>query len=156
MTLWKLPPIAKVYEALTAVADGRVTLTSETTAQVGSSDGSKTYDLNWSADGLAVSSNDNASYWQGYLGYPIIALLLVQGRVAYDPAVAQALAGVPWKALNTQFKRNYARAIEHVLADIAAKGGDRAAIEREVEAILEQLGALGLERGPRGKGPPRS
>jgi len=156
MTLWKQPPLAKVYEALTAVADGRVILTSETTAHIRSSDGSKVYDLSWSADGCTVSSNDNASYWRGYLGYPIIALLLVQGRVTYDPAVAQALAGVPWKALNTQFKRNYARAIEHVLADIAAKGGDRVAIARQAEAILAQLGELELERGPRGKGPPRS
>jgi len=156
MTLWKLPPIAKVYEALSAVADGRVTITGETTAQVRSSDGSKTYDLSWSADGRAIMSNDNASYWQGYLGYPIIALLLVQGRVDYDPAVAQALAGVPWKALNTQFKRNYARAIEHVLAEIAAKGGDRATIEAEAEAILGQLEEVGLERGPRGRGPARA
>ena len=42
---WKMPPLAKVYEALTAVADGRVTLLDDTHARVQSSDRRKTYDV---------------------------------------------------------------------------------------------------------------
>ena len=61
---WKLPPKAKIYEALTAVADARVKLTDGETAEVLSSDGTKTYIVEWSADLRQITSNDNASYWQ--------------------------------------------------------------------------------------------
>ena len=43
---WKVPPKAKIYEALTAVADGRVNLKGGETAEVLSSDGTKTYIVN--------------------------------------------------------------------------------------------------------------
>ena len=75
MSTWKSPPKAKVYEALSAVADGRVTLMGGEKAEVVSSDGTKTYHVEWSPDSNQITSNDNASYWQGYLGYPIIAVL---------------------------------------------------------------------------------
>ncbi|MGI6218094.1 MAG: hypothetical protein ACOYIK_10855, partial [Coriobacteriales bacterium] len=76
----KMPPIEKVYEAWTALADGRVTLEGGATeagtsgkATVESSNGSKTYTVVWDADRYA--STDNATYWQGYPGYPVIAVL---------------------------------------------------------------------------------
>jgi hypothetical protein len=72
-----------------------------------------------------ISSNDNASYWQGYAGYPIIAVLLATGAIEYDAKVAEPLAGVPWKQINERFKRNYDRAVEAVLQDIERGGGDR-------------------------------
>jgi len=65
---WKLPPIVKAYEALGAIGDGRVKLLDERRALVTSSAGDKTYEVETSADGREISSNDNASYWQGYLG----------------------------------------------------------------------------------------
>ena len=74
---WKLPPIAKVYEALSAVADGRVRITGDTAAQVTSSTRDKTYTVHWSPDLAHITANDNASHWQGYTGYPIIAVLFV-------------------------------------------------------------------------------
>jgi len=66
-----------------------------------------------------------------------------------QPVVARPLAGVPWHELNERFKRDYAAAVESVLQEIERRGGDRKAIEREVEAIYRQLADLGLERGPR-------
>ena len=105
MARWELPPIAKVYEALSAVADGRVTLTGATSAQVTSSARDKTYTVKWSPDFRHITSNDNASRWQGYTGYPIIAVLLVLKRLDYRPEAAAALAGVPWNELNKQYKR---------------------------------------------------
>jgi hypothetical protein len=144
-----MPPVAKVYEALSAVADGRVRLLSPGEAQVISSAGDKTYSVTWVEDGRQITSNDNASYWQGYTGYPIIAVLLATGRIPCDPAVASQLAGVPWHEINERFKRDYDAAVESVLRGIEERGGDRQAIERQVEAIYRQLEGLGLERGPR-------
>jgi len=146
MTKWNQPPIAKVYEALSAVADGRVNLTSDTSAEVLSSERDKSYTVKWSVDAPGITSNDNATRWQGYTGYPIIAVLLHTGRIPYDSAVAAALAGVPWHALNQQYKRDYDAAIEHVLAQIEQAGGDPAAIRREAERIYEALAGLQLER----------
>jgi hypothetical protein len=153
MTQWKMPPVAKVYEALSALADGRVQITAPGRAEVVSSAGDKTYTVTWSEDGRRIGSDDNASVWQGYTGYPIIAVLLATGRIPHNPAVAGLLAGVPWHDLNERFKRDYDAAVESVLQGIEDRGGDRAAIVRQVEAIYRQLEGLGLERGPRR--PPR-
>ena len=130
MTAWKMPPVAKVYEALSAIAEGRVRITAPGRAEVVSSAGDKTYAVTWSEDGRQISSNDNASMWQGYTGYPIIAVLLATGRIPYDPAVAALLAGVPWHDLNERFKRDYDAAVESVLYDIESRGGDRVAVVR--------------------------
>ena len=146
MPKWNLPPIAKVYEALSAVADGRVRLTAETTAEVVSSERDKSYTVKWSADRPAITSNDNATRWQGYAGYPIIAVLLHMGRIPYDPQAAAALANVPWHALNQKFKRDYDAAVEHVLAEVTQRGGDADALRREVDRIYTALAALELEK----------
>ncbi len=42
MAAWKLPPKAKIYEALTAVADKRVSVQDAASAEVVSSSGTKT------------------------------------------------------------------------------------------------------------------
>jgi hypothetical protein len=149
MTLWKMPPMAKVYEALSALADDRVRITAPGRAEVSSSSGDKTYSVTWSEDGRQIGSNDNASIWQGYTGYPIIAVLLTTGRIPYDPAIAGQLAGVPWHEVNERFKRDYGAAVDSVLHDIEDRGGDRGAIVRQVEAIYRQLESLGLKRGSR-------
>ena len=93
MSTWKSPPKAKIYEALSAVAGGRVTLMGGEKAEVVSSDGTKTYHVEWSPDLNQITSNDNASYWQGYMGYPIIAVLMVLGKLEYRTEVADFLAG---------------------------------------------------------------
>jgi hypothetical protein len=146
-SLWKMPPRAKVYEALSAVADDRVTFAAERTAEVTSSSGDKKYLIEWSEDGVKISSNDNASYYQGYLGYPIIAVLLKLGRISYQPEVAAKLAGIRWKQLNTKHKRNYDKAIEEALSTLPDREADRETIEREVTLIFDRLPGLQLERG---------
>src|SRR6202011_6351236 len=97
---WKMPPIAKVYEAIGALGDARVTITDSTHASVKSSDGSKLYEVETSDDGHEISSNDSASYWQGYLGYPAIAGLLARGTLRASAESTRALAGIPWQELN--------------------------------------------------------
>ena len=155
MSTWKMPPRAKVYEALSTVADQRVTITGPTTAQVLSSSRDKTYDVVWSEDMREITSNDNASYWQGYIGYPIIAVLLKLGKLSFSTHIAELLAGVPWKVVNDQFKRDYDKAINHVLDQVEAKGGKRTEIRQEAERIYEQLGALGLQHAQQRRQPPK-
>jgi hypothetical protein len=151
---WKMPPAAKIYEALGALGDGRVTLVDETHARVRSSDGSKTYDVETSPDGREISSNDNASYWQGYLGYPGIAVILARGFHHAPPAVIKALTGVAWKELNRRFRNDYAKTIAQVEARIAEAGADPAAVRAEVESVMRALERLGPLRGERRERPP--
>ena len=121
-----------------------------------SSGGDKTYDVTWTDDGTSITSNDNASYWQGYAGYPIVAVLLTLGTLRVDPEVVPPLAGVDWHALNERFKRDYDAAVAYVLGELEQRGIDTAHIAREVDAVMEQLAALELERPGRGKKPPKA
>ena len=141
----KMPPIEKAYEAYSAIADGRVEM-HEGYALVDSSDQAKTYEVAWEGDDY--SSTDNGTYWQGYAGYPVIAVLILQGRL---PGLGQEaladMAGVPWKWLNDAHKRDYAAA-----ADEALSGKPHADEIREAaQALYQALGEmdLTLRRGHR-------
>ena len=157
MKKWEMPPPIKVYEAIGAIGDGRVRSTddAQNAWEVVSSDGTKKYRVEISADGREISSNDNASYWQGYLGYPAIAVLIARGRLHASAETTRMLAGIPWKELNRRFKNDYERTAAEVARIVAERGGDFDAIRAEAASILDALAALGLERGARRR-PPRS
>ena len=135
----KMPPKEKVIEAWTALADGRVTINSNDSADVKSSDDSKQYLIKWSGDTYA--SDDNATYWRGYAGYPVIAVLMLQGRLPYDATEAEKWKNVNWKAVNTKYKNNYAAAVEEVAKE---RGIDLSATETAVDAVMDALEKLPL------------
>lgn len=152
---WKHTPKAKVYEAWSAIADGRVTLVSENEATVQSSDHSKSYRVVWSEDRRAFGSNDNASYWVGYMGYPIIAVAMHIGLLAYDPAAVSLFKDINWNKLNQEHKRKYDKAVEAVLADIQSAGrGDPNAIRAHADEVYDAFEALKLGRLSVPGGPP--
>ena len=95
----KMPPIEKVHEAYGAIADNRIVLR-ENEADVSSSDLSKTYLVTWKDK--VYTSNDNASYWQGYASYPIIAVLMLQGKLSLNREIAGRFQGIDWKKRNTE------------------------------------------------------
>jgi len=153
MDLWRMPPKAKIYEALSAIGDGRVTLKEGRQAEVVSSSGTKTYLVEWSEDQSAITANDNASYWQGYMGYPIIAILMLLGRLSFKKEVANLLSGILWKKINKQFRNDYTKATESVLDQLEAKGTPRETITSEVDRIMVQIEKLELEKLPRRRRP---
>ena len=155
MAVWKLPPQAKVYEALSAVGDGRVTRLGPGEAEVRSSSGRRTYNVEWTPDLAGIRANDNGSYWQGYLGYPSIAVLMTLGRVTYEEASARALAGVPWQELNRRFRRDYDAAVAEVLAGLEGRGVATAPIVADAARIMAQLEGMELTRLPRRARPPK-
>ncbi|MDF7665197.1 hypothetical protein [Bifidobacterium sp. ESL0745] len=138
--LRKPTPIAKIYEALSAVADGRVQLCGpESKAIVTSSAHMKRYTVMIS-DGL-YSSNDNATYWQHYAGYPIIAVLVEQGRVSLPPnsqPLLEHFKNINWKRLNTDNKNHYDQAVSQFLSTT----GHADEIEKLVQNIYEQANSL--------------
>lgn len=115
----KETPIEKVPEAWTAVADNRISIMEGSnedsgSALVESSDGKKSYKVTWREGGQIFTSTDPATYWQGYAGYPVIAVMMVIGKLSYDAALAAKFAGVEWKAVNTKFSNDYSKALKYV------------------------------------------
>lgn len=144
----KLPPREKIIEAWSAIADGRVTLEpQERTALVRSSNGEKTYTVTWDEDRKVYTSNDNATYWRGYAGYPVIAVLMLQGRLPYDREMAERFRDVDWNAANKAKRGQYAAAVADI---VAARGLDPEAVARAVEPAYDALAALDI-RTKRGK-----
>jgi len=112
---WKHPPIIKIYEALGAVADGRVEV-SGNTAKVYSSSKKKFYDVTYDPVGGSIMANDNGSYWKGYLGYPAIAFLMKVGLVSYDEQIGAMLKDIAWKDLNQKYKNDFDKTLEYILS----------------------------------------
>ena len=132
----KFPPIEKILEAYTAIADNHVKLENDQ-ALVTSSNETKTYTVTFHDN--TYTSNDNASYWQGYLGYPGIVVLMLQGKLPYDKELAQQFAGVDWNKINQEYKRNYAQTADAVMT---AKGIDKKKAETELHHVYDTLKQL--------------
>ncbi|WEV64685.1 hypothetical protein [Bifidobacterium sp. ESL0732] len=133
-------PIAKIYETLSAVADGRVELcAAESKAIVTSSARTKRYTVMISE--RLYTSNDNATYWQHYAGYPIIAVLIEQGRISLPPdsrPLLEHFKNINWKRLNTDNKNHYDQAVSQFLFST----GHADEIEKLVRNIYEQANGL--------------
>ena len=149
---WKTPPNIKIYEALSAVADGRVEIHG-TSARVRSTSGNKRYDVAYDPDRHAITSNDNGSYYRGYLGYPAIAFLMQTGVLTYDATLGDVLKGVHWKDVNTKFKNDYEKTLDAVLVDVS--GETCAALTAYTKEMQEHIARLGLTRFETREPPPK-
>lgn len=134
--LKKLPPVQKVYEAMTAVADRRIHM-EDSSASVISSDGARNYTVRWKDD--LYFSDDPASYWQGYPGYPVLAVMMQQGRLPYDAHAAEAMSGIHWHALNEKYKRDYDAALQSVLKEKEQQGYDTASTQKLASECMQKL-----------------
>ncbi len=136
----KKPPIVKVYEALTVLASERIEVQGYR-AMIYSSDHKKSYKVEWLEK--KYSSNDNATFWQGYPGYPIIAVLLWQKKLPLSNELLIYFKDINWHELNEKYKRNYELAISSVLEklddDIKLK------IEQYVNQVYDLLLQLDIE-----------
>ena len=129
----KIPPIEKIFEAWTALAAGRVLLHHDY-ADVSSSDGEKAYVVRFS--GNQYSSDDNATFWQGYPGYPVIAVMMLQGKLPYDEEEAKLWDNINWTQLNKRHKNNYAEAVKEIAAE---RGIDLEKSYRDAHKVLEAI-----------------
>lgn len=130
-----MPPEEKILEAYSVIADGRVIM-HESSAEVLSSDRTRKYIVEW--DGDQYASSDPATYWQSYPGYPVLAVLMEQGRLPLDRAAVNTMAGIPWKKLNDAHKRDYAAAAEEALKDVSNKE-EILKMAQEGNAVLNDL-----------------
>lgn len=135
----KMPPREKIHEALTAIVDKRVNI-EDGKAEVFSSDRTKKYIVEWHDSEYA--SNDNATYWQGYPGYPVIAVLLLQNKLTLNKDILEYFKNINWKKINEEFKRDYAKAVLSIYENIDKNKVDY--IETEINKIFKKLETLNI------------
>lgn len=165
----KQPPRVKFFEALGALADKRVSiqgvqdppllldskessslLSRGLIAKCLSSNGDKTYDVRLqleSSNGIDVlrwACNDNGSRFQGYLGYPVIALMLTSRlltTVAEEDLLAaiSLLHDVEWKNIATKYKNDWDKVIETVLVTHVVEPSSVSLLSKVVNALFKEL-----------------
>lgn len=140
---WKVPPKIKVYEALGSIADDRIEVDGNT-AKVYSTDGSKYYDVIYDSKSNSIMTNDNGSYWVGYLGYPAIAFLMLKGLIKYDKSDSETFRGIEWKKINTKFKNNFDKTIDYIFSEIIKDSDNQQKISANADIILEEITNLDL------------
>lgn len=138
---WKQPPVIKIYEALGAVADGRVEV-SGNTVKVYSSSGNKFYDVSYDGDANAIMTNDNGSYWKGYLGYPAISYLFKIGVLEYREDLANLLKEIKWKDINQKFKNDFDKTLPHIEESLTES--QKTELSKYVKEIEQKIVELDL------------
>jgi hypothetical protein len=138
---WKNPPVIKIYEALGAVSDDRVKI-SGNNAKVFSSSGNKFYDVTYDPAGNSIMTNDNGSYWKGYLGYPAIAYLMKIGTLSFDEKTATVVKNIPWKDINQKFKNNFDKTLDYIFSSKSEE--EKILLKSFTEKVLEEIKNLKL------------
>lgn len=133
-----------VYEALSAIADGRFELTDETTGKCTSTSKGKFYTITYDGDSKEIMSNDNMAYFRGEVSYPMVAMLLVKGECSYDKSILEHLKNIAWKAINQKNKNDYMKSVDQVLKDLEEQKVDVNLIKNEVKKIFEFILAIEL------------
>jgi hypothetical protein len=146
---WKLPPRIKVYEALGAIADKRIEVIGNSKARVKSSSGSKSYDVFYDESDSTISANDNGSYWQGYLGYPAIAYLMIQGKLPFKESLSSKLTNIPWKEINQKYKNDFSKTESYLFTLV-----DQHELEAFASEVLQQIDQLHLQQPETKQRPP--
>jgi hypothetical protein len=137
----KIPPRIKVLEALGCIADKRIIVLDEKRAKVISSERNKEYFIYLDLEKNIAYGNDNGTKLKGYIGYPIIAFLMIKKVLPFDEKIANALSQIPWKRLNERYK-NYS-IVEKIVKNIAKERGiEIDVLENFVEEVMKKISNL--------------
>ncbi len=142
---WKLPPRIKIYEALGCISDDRI-LVDGNTGVVISSSGLKRYQVQYNPNTNAITSNDNGSYYQGYLGYPAIAFLLVKRMIPYENTMLSWLEEISWKDINQKHKNDFQKTEERVRQTVIDRGGDLLKLDQVIDRIAQDISELNIKK----------
>lgn len=136
----KYPPIEKIPEAYSAIEDNRVTIF-EDYAQVKSSNNEKEYLIIWKDN--IYYSNDNSSYWQGYIGYPVIAVLMLKGDLSLNKNISKYFKNINWNKLNKDNKRDYSKSLNQILKNFCDEEKNK--IFEEINKVFDEIKQLDIK-----------
>ncbi len=151
---WKIPPKIKIYEALGCLADGRIKEAGGE-VRVYSSSGQKFYTVTFDEKKKAIMTNDNGSYWIGYLGYPAIAYLMSIDELPFDQKYAESLKGIAWKDINTKNKNDFEKTLLEVRKIMKDKGVNLKEFDQFVKQVLWEIRIKKFKLLGKKKQPPR-
>ncbi len=149
--IWTKPHISKIYEAAGAIGDNRIEVSdSENSAKMFSSSKGKFYTVTWNDDLSQMMSNDNSAYWTGQVSYPMISILMLKGKIQFDPKICDLLKGFAWKDINQtpyklRGKNDFDKTVEFVLNELENRGEDVEFVKSETQNIADQLDSLQIE-----------
>ena len=132
--IWKKPHISKIYEALTVIADGRMEITGNK-AKCYLANSNKFYDVEYDPVNGGIMSNDGAAFYTYVLSYPMIAYLMMIGKIPYQEKLLEILKDICWEELNKKFKNDYDKTIKLVLGELKSEGEDVDFVRREIDKI---------------------
>ncbi len=135
-----LPPKIKVLEALGSIGDKRFNIINENKMEMYSSDFSKKYVVIIKEN--KVYSNDNGTIYKRYIGYPIIAFLMLKGILPFNQKIADSLKGIKWKELNEKYK-NY-QIVEKIVKEKVKEKISEKEIDEFVNNVLNELRKIEL------------
>ncbi len=131
-----------MLEACAAIADGRVKARGNCGLVV-SSEGDRVYHVYVNASRGEAYSDDNGTKLRGYVGYPIISMLMLQGVLPFDEAIAKALSGIPWRRLNEHY-RKYALVEREVKRIAESRGVPASRVDAYIRSVLSALSRIRL------------
>lgn len=134
---YNVPHISKVYEALTAIADNRFELISNTELKLYSSSRGKYYTVTYDPTTQQIMSNDNTAYYTHSVSYPMLTLLMLRGDLPYDPTLLKPLSNIIWKDIMTKHKNDYDAGIAEVLSSLNNKGVGIESLQSKISVIYE-------------------
>ncbi|MBP9702230.1 hypothetical protein KBD69_00945 [Candidatus Woesebacteria bacterium] len=150
------PHISKIYEALTAIADKRYELVSDTELKLFSSSRGKFYTVKYDPHTMQIMSNDNTAYYTHSISYPMLTLLMLRGDLPYDHSLLSPLSNIVWKDIMTKHKNDYDAGIKEVVTSLESQGINIDDLSSKIELIYNQACSLTLSPlGPR-QLPPRA
>lgn len=138
----EMPPRIKCLEAISSIWKGRVKEISPNEFEVSSSRGERKYKV-MIRDNTAFS-DDNGTIYRGYIGYPIIAALILLGKLPNNERIGRAIADIAWADLNEALK-SYRKVEERVKAKAKESGVTPAEIDEYVEECMQALSKLTLK-----------
>jgi len=152
---WKQPKdIHIVYEAISVLADKRISLIDNTKAKCFSTSGNKYYEIEYDPETESIMSNDNMAYYVRQISYPMVAYLLITERIPFDKDILKHFKDIKWKDINQKNKNNYMKSVDEVLEGIEKKGGNILLIKENIERIFKEISVLKLKYLGKLKVPP--
>lgn len=136
--LWKMPHMLKIYEALGVIADNRIKIYG-TQAKVFSSSWNKYYDVKVDWDQKKSMSNDNASYYNETLGYPVIAFLIKKEFLLCDWKYIHLFWNIYWKDINQKNNNNFDQTKQEIDAMLQWQIRDFEKFEHSIQAMYRTL-----------------
>lgn len=156
MIHWHPPHISKVYEALTAIADKRYDLVSNTELKLYSSSRGKYYTVTYDPKTNQIMSNDNTAYYTQSISYPMLTLLMLIGKISYDPTLLTPLKNIIWKDIMTKHKNDYDAGINEIHSLLESKGNNLNDFKTKIELIYQEACKLKLSPLGKRKLPPKA